>query len=230
MANYTRSTNFTAKDALASGNPSKIILGSEHDTEYDAIATAIATKLDSNGSAASLTALPAAQGGSMALLNRTAASGASAVTWGSSIFTSSYDRWYIQISNMSFSTTANFYMQFSTDNGSSWIASTNNMYARFGTTAQTATGGNVQNVSSTGDSAINFGTGFTTTYRVSTEMFIDIGTHSVVRVSLSFFANGVQQGYVVGMGGVSSVANAFRILPSTGTISGNFAIYGIKNS
>lgn len=47
MSNYTRSTNFTAKDALASGNPSKIVLGSEHDTEYSAIATAIATKLDS---------------------------------------------------------------------------------------------------------------------------------------------------------------------------------------
>jgi len=46
MSNYTRATNFTAKDALSSGNPSKIILGSEHDAEYDAIATAIATKLD----------------------------------------------------------------------------------------------------------------------------------------------------------------------------------------
>lgn len=46
MSNYTRATNFTAKDALASGNPSKIILGSEHDAEYDAIATAIATKHD----------------------------------------------------------------------------------------------------------------------------------------------------------------------------------------
>jgi len=46
MSNYTRSTNFTAKDALSSGNPSKIILGSEHDAEYDAIATAIATKQD----------------------------------------------------------------------------------------------------------------------------------------------------------------------------------------
>lgn len=68
MANYTRATNFTAKDALSSGNPSKIILGSEHDAEYDAIGVAIATKLDSNGSAANLTALPAAQGGACALI------------------------------------------------------------------------------------------------------------------------------------------------------------------
>lgn len=46
MSNYTKSTNFTAKDALATGNPSKVILGSEHDAEYDAIATAIASKHD----------------------------------------------------------------------------------------------------------------------------------------------------------------------------------------
>lgn len=47
MSNYTKTTNFTAKDSLPSGNPSKIILGSEHDTEYNAIATAIASKADS---------------------------------------------------------------------------------------------------------------------------------------------------------------------------------------
>lgn len=57
MANYTRATNFTAKDALAPGNPSKIILGSEHDAEYDAIATAIATKLDDISSLSSETAV-----------------------------------------------------------------------------------------------------------------------------------------------------------------------------
>ena len=47
MSNYTKTTNFTAKDSLPSGNPSKIILGSEHDTEYNAISTAIASKADS---------------------------------------------------------------------------------------------------------------------------------------------------------------------------------------
>lgn len=57
MSNYTRSTNFTAKDALSSGNPSKIILGSEHDAEYNAIATAIATKLDDINSLSSETTI-----------------------------------------------------------------------------------------------------------------------------------------------------------------------------
>lgn len=46
MADYTKTTNFTAKDSLSSGDPSKIIRGSEHDTEYNAIATMSATKVD----------------------------------------------------------------------------------------------------------------------------------------------------------------------------------------
>ena len=46
MSNYTPITDFGAKDALATGNPSKVILGSEVDAEFDAIATAVATKLD----------------------------------------------------------------------------------------------------------------------------------------------------------------------------------------
>jgi len=47
MSNYTKATNFAVKDTLASGNPAKIIKGSEINTEYDAIATAVATKADS---------------------------------------------------------------------------------------------------------------------------------------------------------------------------------------
>lgn len=46
MSNYIKTTNFTAKDSLPTGNASKIVRGSEHDTEYTNIATAIATKAD----------------------------------------------------------------------------------------------------------------------------------------------------------------------------------------
>lgn len=49
MSNYTKSTNFAAKDSLASGNAAKIVKGTEIDTEFNNIATAIATKADSNG-------------------------------------------------------------------------------------------------------------------------------------------------------------------------------------
>lgn len=47
MSNYTRTTNFTAKDGLSPGNPGKKILGSEFQTEFDNIATMSATKVDS---------------------------------------------------------------------------------------------------------------------------------------------------------------------------------------
>ena len=46
MSNYTKTTNFTAKDSLPSGDSGKIIRGSEFDTEFTAISTAIATKAD----------------------------------------------------------------------------------------------------------------------------------------------------------------------------------------
>jgi len=44
MSDFTKTTNFTAKDALTTGDPNKIVKGSDHDTEYDNIATASATK------------------------------------------------------------------------------------------------------------------------------------------------------------------------------------------
>lgn len=46
MSNYTKSTNFTAKDSLPSGDSGKIIRGSEFDTEFDALATAVTSKAD----------------------------------------------------------------------------------------------------------------------------------------------------------------------------------------
>jgi len=46
MSNYTKSTNFATKDNLTSGNPLKIVKGTEIDTEFNNIATAISTKQD----------------------------------------------------------------------------------------------------------------------------------------------------------------------------------------
>jgi len=46
MSNYTPSTNFATKDALPSGDPLKIVKGTEINTEFVNIQTAIATKLD----------------------------------------------------------------------------------------------------------------------------------------------------------------------------------------
>lgn len=48
MSNYTKSTNFATKDALPSGDPLKIVKGTEIDTEFNNIASAVATKADSS--------------------------------------------------------------------------------------------------------------------------------------------------------------------------------------
>jgi hypothetical protein len=46
MSSYVKSTDFASKDALLSGNPAKIIKGTEIDDEFNAIAVAVNTKAD----------------------------------------------------------------------------------------------------------------------------------------------------------------------------------------
>lgn len=58
MSSYTKSTNFASKDALLTGNPLKVIKGTEIDDEYNAIQTAVNSKADINSPA--LTGAPTA--------------------------------------------------------------------------------------------------------------------------------------------------------------------------
>ena len=58
MSNYTKATNFTAKDGLPTGNSGKIVKGTEIDTELTAVASAISSKADLNSPA--LTGTPTA--------------------------------------------------------------------------------------------------------------------------------------------------------------------------
>ena len=44
MSNYTKATNFLAKDSLADADPLKIIKGSDFDTEFNALQVAVNTK------------------------------------------------------------------------------------------------------------------------------------------------------------------------------------------
>lgn len=46
MSNYTKTTNFLAKDSLPEADSGKIIKGSEFDTEFNALQTAVNTKAD----------------------------------------------------------------------------------------------------------------------------------------------------------------------------------------
>ncbi len=60
MSDYVKTTDFAAKDALAPGTPAKVITGTAHDNEYNAIATAVATK--ANAADAALTGTPTTGG------------------------------------------------------------------------------------------------------------------------------------------------------------------------
>jgi hypothetical protein len=48
MADYIKATNFAVKDALVTGNPAKLVKGTELNSEFDAIATAVLTKINLN--------------------------------------------------------------------------------------------------------------------------------------------------------------------------------------
>ena len=48
MSDYTKATNFTLKDGLTTGDPQKIIKGSELDAEYIAISNAVSSKANLN--------------------------------------------------------------------------------------------------------------------------------------------------------------------------------------
>jgi hypothetical protein len=69
MSNYTKTTNFATKDNLSPGNPLKIVKGTEIDTEFNNIQTAVATKTDNSaanitgGSITGITDLAVADGG-----------------------------------------------------------------------------------------------------------------------------------------------------------------------
>jgi hypothetical protein len=58
MADYTKSTNFATKDALLTGDPLKVVKGTELDDEFNAIENAIETK--ANIASPTLTGIPRA--------------------------------------------------------------------------------------------------------------------------------------------------------------------------
>lgn len=46
MSNYTKATDFAVKDSLASGNPNKLVKGTEIDTEFTSVQSAVNSKAD----------------------------------------------------------------------------------------------------------------------------------------------------------------------------------------
>jgi hypothetical protein len=71
VSNYTKTTNFTAKDALPSGDAGKIIRGTEFDTEFNALSVAVATKADTSSVTPKADKIVPATAGSIATLDGT---------------------------------------------------------------------------------------------------------------------------------------------------------------
>lgn len=91
MSDYVKSTNFASKDSLASGNPLKIVKGTEIDTEFNSIATAVATKADLVSPALTGTpTAPTATGGTNTTQVATTAFVTSAVATAASTAASTY--------------------------------------------------------------------------------------------------------------------------------------------
>ena len=67
MSNYVKATNFAVKDTLSTGDTNKVVRGTEIDTEFTAIASAIASKADT--ASPSFTGTPTAPTASTATEN-----------------------------------------------------------------------------------------------------------------------------------------------------------------
>ncbi len=46
MSSYIKATDFASKDSLSTGNPAKLVKGTELGTEFDAIESAVNSKAD----------------------------------------------------------------------------------------------------------------------------------------------------------------------------------------
>ena len=56
MSNYTKATDFAVKDSLSSGNPNKLVKGTEIDSEFTSIQSAVNSKADKDSPALTGTA------------------------------------------------------------------------------------------------------------------------------------------------------------------------------
>jgi hypothetical protein len=81
MTDFVKSTNFASKDSLSIGNPLKIVKGTEIDTEFNNIATAVATKADiANPTFTGVPSAPTASAGTNSTQLATTAYADSAIT------------------------------------------------------------------------------------------------------------------------------------------------------
>jgi hypothetical protein len=182
----------------------------------------------------------AAAGGSLTLLNSTTATSATSVTWGNTIITNAFSIFMIVWDSLTFSDNSNeFLARVSTDNGATFVT-TNYQWAsmNMGSESGTATlrtgiggspaswqiGGFVDNPGSNPAQMAGMMLLFTPTQATIATSMVALSNFSNDSLDPDNFGVSVTGGDQT----VQASHNAFRFLPGSGTLSGNFHIYGLS--
>lgn len=216
MSNYTKTTSFTPKDSLSPGNPSKVVKGSEFDTEFDNIATAIASKADSTSA------------GSWVLIEAKTAANSATIDFTTGI-DSTYDEYVIQVQNAIPSATAALWLRTSTDGGSTYDAGASD----YGYQANSQ----AVNQDSVAQIQVCPTAGHSSTSGVCLTLFV-VSPATAAYTQMHWTGSYITgtglispTGDGVGMRKANANVDAIRFLFSTGNIaSGKFKLYGIKKS
>lgn len=221
MASYVKTTNFTSKDSLNTGNPSKVVKGSEIDTEFDNIATAIATKADSTTA------------GSWVLIEAKSAANSATIDFSTGI-DSTYDEYVIQVQNAIPASSAALWVRTSTDGGSTYDSGASDYGYQANSQAINQDSVAQIQVCPTAGAASGLSAN---TSGVCLTLFVaapSAAAYTQMHWTGSYITStGLisPTGDGVGMRKATANVDAIRFLFSTGNIaSGKFKLYGIKKS
>lgn len=174
----------------------------------------------------------AAAGGSLVLLNSSTATAATSVTWGNTIITNAFSIFLITWDSLTFSSTGYLLLRMSTDNGATFI-STNYSW---GANAMLGTGTvtDRSDLAGPGNASISLGIDNNSGSRhCGGFAFLFTPTEATINTSVAGVCSSQHGAGAYGgtyFGGAQETAashNAIRLLPSTGTFTGNFHIHGL---
>lgn len=146
--------------------------------------------------------------------------------------TNSYNVYFVTVNNLQTSATSQARLRFSNNNGSSFIASGYQYAIQWGNT-----GGTFNVTKSTSQTHINTNllSDNTTTGSSANGYFylynlLDSSKYSFTTLHNFNIYSDTRFGFGSGVLPTAETHNAFQILPSAGTISGNFSLFGIAES
>lgn len=170
--------------------------------------------------------------GGITLLLATAASGAASVAFSSTYITSAYDKYIVEWDSVYQSVGNQTYLTVSTDNGSSYLASGylgGVNYSLDGTGGYSGVGGGTTQLILQGaGSGINMGTSTTATSHGT----LKFSNPSASKVCEFMWQAAIGGNHIDGFGHntTTTAINNIKFAPASGTITGNFRLYGIQKS